>query len=147
MRAQITYLLGVLPGCGSVDVPHGKETACQATRMSAAAAETARNRQERRTVSGHSESAVRSIVSISLTRESAWGRCGPREASKRPFLDWWNKTMLYVELATQLRRVRSLILFGVLAGLPILAGATRRLRPVGGAAPPRTRRSTSPKVA
>ena len=25
MRAQITYLLGVLPGCGSVDVSHGKE--------------------------------------------------------------------------------------------------------------------------
>jgi ABC-2 type transport system permease protein len=40
-------------------------------------------------------------------------------------LDWWNKTMLYVELATQLRRVRSLILFGVLVGLPILAGATQ----------------------
>ena len=33
--------------------------------------------------------------------------------------------MLYVELATQLRRVRSLILFGVLVGLPILAGATQ----------------------
>ena len=33
--------------------------------------------------------------------------------------------MLYVELATQLRRVRSLILFSVLVVLPILAGATQ----------------------
>ncbi|HEY1644083.1 MAG TPA: ABC transporter permease [Streptosporangiaceae bacterium] len=32
--------------------------------------------------------------------------------------------MLRVELATQLRRVRSLILLGVLAGIPVLAGVT-----------------------
>ena len=40
-------------------------------------------------------------------------------------MDWWDRTMLHVELATQLRRVRSLILFGFLVGVPILGGATQ----------------------
>lgn len=43
--------------------------------------------------------------------------------------------MLYVELATQLRRVRSLILFGVLIGLPILAGATQASKAGGRGGP------------
>lgn len=43
--------------------------------------------------------------------------------------------MLFVELATQLRRVRSLILFGVLVGIPILAGATQASKAGGRGGP------------
>jgi hypothetical protein len=43
--------------------------------------------------------------------------------------------MLYVELATQLRRTRSMILFGALVVLPVLAGVTEASKAGGRGGP------------
>src|SRR5215469_12378558 len=47
-----------------------------------------------------------------------------REVSKTYSSDWWSGTVLRIELTTQLRRLRSLLVFGALAGIVILAGVT-----------------------
>src|ERR1017187_270295 len=44
--------------------------------------------------------------------------------SKTCTSDWWSRTMLQIELTTQLRRMRSLLVFGGLAALIIIAGVS-----------------------
>lgn len=51
------------------------------------------------------------------------------------FLDWWRGTVLQIELITQLRRLRSLLVFGALAGIVILAGLTEASKAGGKGGP------------